>query len=453
MASVYERNNTWYLRYKDGRGKWRSVASTARTKTEARRLAGELERKAERQRLGLEELPPEDGGGTVAGLMQWWLERYVRRRPSYERTQCVVQSVIAPSELGGLRLMDATPAKIEAFLQERAETVGPNTLNHYRAYLSAAFNKARLNGRWFGVNPVLAVPRRTVPKRLPDFLRVDEVPRVLAVLSAHHRPLFATAVYTGLRKGELLGLRKSDIDFKAALIRVCRSYDQDTTKGSRAEAIPLAAELRPYLEEAIKASPSELVFPGPGGRMMTKNSPLEEVLRRALGRAGIVTGYEHVCRKKGCGHKELVGDAAERRCPVHNHRLWPKAKVRPIRFHDLRHTTASLLMAAGANPAAVQRILRHSDPRITTEVYGHLAPDYLQAEVNRLSFKVPSSDSLGIAGDRSELVTSLLQASSEGVAGGDERDPDLQGFPLLPIVGHEGLEPSASGLRVRCSTN
>ncbi len=86
---------------------------------------------------------------------------------------------------------------------------------------------------------------------------------------------------------------------------------------------------------------------------MTKNSPLEEVLRQALGRAGIVTGYEHVCRKKGCGHRELVADAAERRCPVHNHRLWPKA----------------------------------------------------------------------IAGDRTELVTSLLQASSEGVAGGDERDP------------------------------
>lgn len=68
-------------------------------------------------------------------------------------------------------------------------------------------------------------------------------------------------------------------------------------------------------------------------------------------------------------------------------KLWPKAKVRPIRFHDLRHTTASLLLMAGANPAAVQRILRHSDPRITTEVYGHLVPDYLRrAEIDRLSF-------------------------------------------------------------------
>ena len=69
-------------------------------------------------------------------------------------------------------------------------------------------------------------------------------------------------------------------------------------------------------------------------------------------------------------------------------RLWPKARHRPIRFHDLRHTTASLLLMAGANPAAVQRILRHSDPRIATEVYGHLLPGYLRAEIDRLAFGV-----------------------------------------------------------------
>ena len=64
-------------------------------------------------------------------------------------------------------------------------------------------------------------------------------------------------------------------------------------------------------------------------------------------------------------------------------KLWPKALVRPIRFPDLRHTTASLLLTAGASTAVMQRILRHSDPRITTEVYGHLVPDYLRSEIDR----------------------------------------------------------------------
>jgi len=82
--------------------------------------------------------------------------------------------------------------------------------------------------------------------------------------------------------------------------------------------------------------------------------------------------------------------AATRRCPKHGMKLWTKAKVRQIRFHALCHTTGSLLMMAGANPAAVQRILR-SDPRITTEVYGHLAPGYLRAEIDRLQFRPPGT--------------------------------------------------------------
>jgi hypothetical protein len=72
-------------------------------------------------------------------------------------------------------------------------------------------------------------------------------------------------------------------------------------------------------------------------------------------------------------------------------KLWPKAIVRPIRFHDLRHTTASLLLMSGASPAAVQRIMRHSDPRITMAVYGHLEPHYLRAEVDRLNFDLDGS--------------------------------------------------------------
>jgi integrase len=67
---------------------------------------------------------------------------------------------------------------------------------------------------------------------------------------------------------------------------------------------------------------------------------------------------------------EQADDAHLRRCPEHGMKLRPKAQERSIRFHDLRHSTVSLLMMAGANPAAVQRILGHREPRVTTEVYG-----------------------------------------------------------------------------------
>ena len=65
-------------------------------------------------------------------------------------------------------------------------------------------------------------------------------------------------------------------------------------------------------------------------------------------------------------------------------KMWPRAIPRHLRFHDLRHTTASLLLNAGVDPYAVQRILRHTDPRITTEVYGHLVPGYLLDAINKL---------------------------------------------------------------------
>jgi integrase len=82
VASVYEKRGIWYLRIRDHTGKWVGNASKARTKTEAKRLAEDLERRAERQRLGLEPLPETDGGGTLTELLRWWLETYSAKSPS-----------------------------------------------------------------------------------------------------------------------------------------------------------------------------------------------------------------------------------------------------------------------------------------------------------------------------------------------------------------------------------
>jgi excisionase family DNA binding protein len=86
--------------------------------------------------------------------------------------------------------------------------------------------------------------------------------------------------------------------------------------------------------------------------------------------------------------------------------------VRPIRFHDLRHSTASNLMPAGVSVPVVQRVMRHRDPRLTMEVYGHLSPDYLLREIDK--------PKLGIAPEAAEeapiderLLHPLLQTSGE----------------------------------------
>ena len=185
--------------------------------------------------------------------------------------------------------------------------------------------------------------------------------------------------------------------------------------------------------------------------MMREDVDIENVLRRALARAGIVLGYEHVCRRKGCGHQELAEDPELRHCPKCNMKLWPKAQVRPIRFHDLRHTTASLLLMAGANPAAVQRILRHSDPRITTEVYGHLVPDYLRAEIHCLSFGIRppaplSNDSHSGAGSATEFGPPVVQGSGkhpERAIPGSQDPNEIAGLQLWARRDSNPLPPAS----------
>src|SRR5258705_475658 len=72
--------------------------------------------------------------------------------------------------------------------------------------------------------------------------------------------------------------------------------------------------------------------------------------------------------------------------------LWAKALPRRFRLHDTRHTTATLLLAAGVDLYAVARILRHTDPKVTFETYAHLVPGYLREQIDRLSALVPQRD-------------------------------------------------------------
>jgi integrase len=74
-------------------------------------------------------------------------------------------------------------------------------------------------------NPVADVPKRKVGRTLPEYLRPEEVPPLLASLAPKWRALFATALYTGMRKCELFALRKSDVDLAAGIIVVSRSHE------------------------------------------------------------------------------------------------------------------------------------------------------------------------------------------------------------------------------------
>src|ERR1700737_4684475 len=106
---VLLKDGRYVLRWTNGIGKRVWLTSKAETKAEARRLLRDLERQAERQRLGLEPLPTEDGGGTLGELLQWWLDNISKGSPSHTSNVSVVGKHYLPSELARLPLTAVTP--------------------------------------------------------------------------------------------------------------------------------------------------------------------------------------------------------------------------------------------------------------------------------------------------------------------------------------------------------
>lgn len=207
--------------------------------------------------------------------------------------------------LGGLLLYDITPGKLEVLFNSKLGELSPRSVNHLRSYVRRIFNYAGRREMWNGANPASVVKKFRVTKKKPEYLRPNEVAKVLAELAPRWRPIFATAFFTGLRKGELLALLKTDVDLEGRAIKIHRSNNEETTKGDHEDLIPIADDLVPYLTQAMKLSKSELLFSKTDGTQCTSDLALHRILRRAMGRAGLVLAFEHRCRRKGCGLKQL----------------------------------------------------------------------------------------------------------------------------------------------------
>ena len=460
MASVYKKGSTWYAQFNDATGRRKLLALDAKTKTEAKRLADDLERKAERQRMGIEPIIT-DSTKTLAELCEWWLENRCNPRRIYNERKRLQRHVL-DAPLGRIPVKHLTSKHVEDALRGMdRKGLSPSTINGLRGALNTVFERAFKAELFQGLNPIKNVESWKQPKKVHETLRAEEVPTLLPHVPTEWRNLFIAALYTGMRKGELFGLRKRDVDLRSGVIVVARSYDNETTKGAHADAIPIAKPLRAHLEEAMSLSSTDLVFPDSKGCMRSPEADPQKVLRSALGRAGLIEGYDCVCRRCKAGkvepHVWRQSDNVERRCPTCSMRLWPRAIPRKMRFHDLRHTTATLLLRAGIQMQHVQRILRHADIKLTVDTYGHLVVEDLRAAVDSLpesGFEVVPTESRivdGIAPVPTPLTTRLLPEgpSPKTKAGLDGISPTN---PASYVVGETGFEPATPWSRTKCST-
>jgi len=457
MASVWKKGPSWWVKYRDGRGVYQQVRTTAPTKTEARRLALELERTAERQRLGLEPLPS-SSNGTLGELVEWWLENRCSDASRKIETSRLKTNVVQ-RPIGRVPMAQLRGSDVEDLLRTmEAEGGAAESVEHVRRKLRAIINAAKgAKGplRFVGPNPITdgedAPKPRKIPKRSYKLLGADEVEPVLLACEPRWRAAMATAIYTGIRPGELMALRKEDVDLEAGLLLVTRSWERDRPKDGDAEVLPIAKPLRPYLQAAIAASPSAWVFPRPDGKPHSRDVDLVKVLRRAIAAAGFLEGWDHVCRRCKAGgvegHTTRHPDDGERRCERCNMRLWPRAIPRPVRWYDLRHTTATLLLRDGVSLALVSRLLRHSDPKITMQRYGHLVAEDLRGALERLPVVEHRKDEAAEAGDEevSPRATRLLPSPlSKGEAPNPPRKTGVKSGPYWRAMRDSNPRPLAS---------
>jgi integrase len=171
-----------------------------------------------------------------------------------------------------------------------------------------------------------------------------EAEQLLAALADDDRALWATALYAGLRRGELMGLRWKDVDLPGGVLHVEQGWDPKAKKmvapksAAGRRTVPIPKALRIHLA-ALK--------------MATEDSGVDPD-RLVFGIKG----------------KPFSGSAIEQRAK----RAWKDAELEPIGLHDLRHTYASLMIAAGVNAKTLSTYMGHATTAITYDRYGHLFP-------------------------------------------------------------------------------
>jgi len=289
---------------------------------------------------------------TLAELADRHLASVERRKPEALGKQRQLMSWWK-RQLGDYALASITPAIIAAKRDELlAENIGtklelkrraPATVNRYLATLSKAMSDAVREWHWLNENPVRRVSKETEPEGRVRWLSDEELERLLVACRASPLKelelLVLLALTTGMRRGEILGLRWVDVDLKR------RQAVLNKTKNRERRSVPLMPRVVELLEVHAKVRRLDtlLVFPQPG--------------------------------------KDRAID------PAHWFELALKAaKVAEFRFHDLRHTAASYLAMSGATPPEIAAVLGHKTLAMVKR-YAHLSDAHTGAVVERMTKK------------------------------------------------------------------
>lgn len=333
----------WYIDYTDAQGRRRTAAGfTDRALSEQE--AARLERDQERVRSGASAVDPGRAREAFAGVLATYLAELERlgRSAVYRANQGRLLKILA-RDLGWGTLARVEAATVTRWLRD-AQQAGksPRTANEYLETACAFLNWCVRSG-YLEQNPLARVGKAalTERRRVRRALADDELRRLLES-AGPRRLLYLTAMYTGLRRNELRQLQWGDVHLDAAQPHV--RLRAATTKNRKAESIPLHPELVAELRAArpARAGPTSPVF---------DRIPTNKTRRRDYERAGIARLDE---------------------------------RGRQSDFHALRLTYCTMLHRQGVPLRQAMALMRHSDARLTTQVYTDQGMLDVGSEVGKL---------------------------------------------------------------------
>ncbi|MFA5450456.1 MAG: site-specific integrase [Dehalococcoidales bacterium] len=336
------------------------------------------------------------GKMTLADHLHQWMESYVVANCSqrtFDGYEVIVEKHLIP-ELGRIQLKNLSPRDIQLFYGRSAqkisrrtgEQLSNRTIHHFHRCLSQSLKYAVRQG-YLNRNPCELVDPPKPRKKAMRTLDPSELAALLdAAKSNRFYPAIYTAVNTGLRLAELLGLRWRDVDpditvsisVNRVLYKrkgVCIFKEPKTERSRRQVAMTpkLAIFLRQYKKECQRLferlgkplTLDELVFFNHNGEAIDP-SVLSSNFRKIVKAAGLSS----------------------------------------IRFHDLRHTFASLTLLSGAPPKVISEALGHSSVAFTMDVYSHIIPGMQEEAMAKLNSVIPSGETISL--EINTILTPLL---------------------------------------------
>ena len=377
-GALYERNGVWYGRWHAASGArpHRRIGMTRKPGSRDGLTRNQAEREL-RRLMDAEELlrPPDRAAPTLdelGDMLTSRLQTLARKRSTIESVESHVRIHIAPW-FGDVGVDAIDDRRVEAFVAALGRKgLSPKTVRNVMGTLHSLFELARRR-KIVRANPcqIVELAKTDSGDAAMRFLDQSELEALLRAAPLAARPaaehdwwrvervMYLTAAMTGMRQGELLALRWSDIDWPAQKVRVHANYVRGqfgSPKSRRSvRAIPLArrliAELDALHRDSVWNADEDLVFANPHtGRPMDRS----KILKR----------FKAACRR---------------------------AAVKPVRFHDLRHTFGTRIAASGQIPMrTLQEWMGHRDFK-TTQIYADYQPGAREAELVDDAFAPPES--------------------------------------------------------------